>query len=251
MYAIMSKIMPSPKIPDYLLRNQRLLELNYSQVIKWMRKFPLAQLSQWAGISSRIPKTHPKLERLHYLAKHGWLYTSISDGIVEEWKNKKRDEQSIGEYVIEFFRKDDFHNLKTLVQGWKNIKGFDCRQQIFNEALDVHKAKCFNASITLMAVHTEGVISDFAQTIHGSFRWRISKAINDIREHLKSTDMGKTLSQSEISPFYFFNILRVLEDMKEIFEGNFNKDNPNATPDYNRNKIAHGYVISRKPSLTR
>lgn len=171
------------------------------------------------------------------LLKYGWFYSAeIPKELINDI-HMRREELStddVNNLIISYFRQNKCESLKKLVKQWEPLHYFNCRKRIFHEALVNHSRKYFNTSVTLLTIHTEGVITDFVRIILNNPRFKVEKAIEDIKEQLE---------ESKNVSFYEFEVFNdVIEQIEEAFKENFNLSNPDATSNRSRHKIAHGHV---------
>lgn len=171
------------------------------------------------------------------LLKYDWFY---SDELPDELVNYIHDNQEslstdeVNKLIIGHFRNDRCKALKMVVKRWDELPYFTCRKRIFHEALVNHSRRYFNSSVTLLTVHTEGVITDFVRTSLDNPRYKVEKAIEDIKRELeKSNDVS-------IYEYEVFN--DVIEQIEAAFTENFKHSNPDATSNESRHKIAHGHA---------
>lgn len=178
------------------------------------------------------------------LLDYDWFYLSelpeeIVNYVYENRKTLNKDD--VDKIVIKYFRENRCEKLKNIVYGWNNLSYFICRKRIFHEALVNHSRKYFNSSITLLAVHTEGVITDFVRTVLQNPRYRINRAIEDVKEELKNNE--------DISMFEYEIYNDVIEKIEQAFNEGFDCANPDKTSNGSRNKIAHGHVYEKETEV--
>lgn len=176
-------------------------------------------------------------EQRETLLKYGWFY---SDELPDELVNHIHDNQEklsadeVNKLIIGHFRNDRCKALKLVVKRWEELPYFTCRKRIFHEALVNHSRRYFNSSVTLLTVHTEGVITDFVRTSLDNPRYKVEKAIEDIKKELeKNNDVS-------IYEYEVFN--DVIKQIETAFTESFEHSNPDATSNESRHKIAHGHA---------
>ena len=96
----------------------------------------------------------------------------------------------------------------------------------------------FNSSITLLAIHTEGVIIDFVRTVLQSPRHYVKQAIKDVKEKLENTE--------DVSIYKYEVFNDVIERIEQALNDGFDCANPDKASNGSRNKIAHGHVYERE-----
>lgn len=171
------------------------------------------------------------------LLKYGWFF---SDELPDELVNHIHDSQGeisadeVDKLIVEHFRNNRCKALKMVVKGWNGLPYFACRKRIFHEALVNHSRRYFNSSVTLLTVHTEGVITDFVRTSLKNPRFRVEKAIEDIKKELEESN--------DVSIYEYEVFGDVIERIEKAFTENFEHSNPDATSNESRHKIAHGHV---------
>ena len=99
----------------------------------------------------------------------------------------------------------------------------------------------FNSSVTLLTVHTEGVITDFVRTSLNNPRYYVKKAIDDIQRELKES---KDVSICEYEVFH-----DVIERIEKVFTESFDHANPDAASNESRDKIAHGHAYEAESEV--
>lgn len=176
-------------------------------------------------------------EQRETLLRYGWFY---SDELPKELVNDihaKQEELSVEDVdkiIVAYFRQNKCEAIKKMVKRWESLEYFNCRARIFREALVNHSRKYFNTSVTLLVIHTEGVITDFVRTSLNNPRFKVEKAIEDIR---------KGLEESNNVSIYEFEVFNdVIERIEEAFKENFKQSDPDATSNKSRHKIAHGHA---------
>ncbi len=171
------------------------------------------------------------------LLKYGWFY---SDELPEELVDNihmKQDELSIEDVdkiIVAHFRQNECEALKQMLKRWESLYCFNCRERIFYESLGNHSRKYFNSSVTLLTIHTEGVITDFVRTSLNNPRFKVEKAIEDIKKELEENE--------DVSTYEFEVFNDVIERIEEAFNENFKHSDPDATSNKSRHKIAHGHA---------
>ena len=178
------------------------------------------------------------------LLGYGWFCSSeLPEEVVNHvYKNRESlSKDDVDKIVVEYFRKNQCEALKNMVYCWNNLPYFTCRKGVFHEALVNHSRKHFNSSITLLAVHTEGVITDFVRTVLQSPRYRVTQAIEDVKEKLENTEA------MSIYEYEVFN--DVIERIEQAFNESFDYTNPDKASNGSRNKIAHGHVYEKETEV--
>ena len=188
-------------------------------------------------------------ERHQVLAEYGWFYAfGISDQLADEvFSGRNELTQDIVDIMVTgFFKSDDFAELKAIVANWKHSSCFTSRQHIFNEAVSNHKQGHFYSAVTLLSVHTEGVISDYIR-LNKTAKYKFEACIKDLEQLLSE--------QSDTA--FFPNVERkVLFDfLSDVCTSSFWHENPDlqnpkntngiqiASHNLSRHKIAHGHVV--------
>ena len=188
-------------------------------------------------------------ERHKVLAEYGWFYAfGISDDLADEVFNQQSElsHDDVDTIVTDFFAKDDYAALLMIIAEWKHSPYFASRQHIFDEALANHMHKRFYSSVTLLSVHTEGVISDYVRK-EATARFSFENCIRDLNQLLN--DRACTAYFPSIERKVLFDFLT------DVCTSSFWHENPDiqdphktnglqlASYNLSRNKIAHGHVI--------
>ena len=143
--------------------------------------------------------------------------------------------------IVKYFRANRCKELKRIVRSWNELPYFKCREGIFHEALVNHSRKYFNSSVTVLTIHTEGVITDFTRIQLKNPRFRLCQALEDITEEL--AQLG------EVSLYEHDIFCDTIERIKEAFNENFAMDNPEEASNSSRHKIAHGHAYDKETEL--
>lgn len=178
------------------------------------------------------------------LLEYGWFYSSeLSEEVVNHiYENRESlSKDDVDKIVVEYFRKNQCEALKNVVHRWNNLPYFACRKVVFHEALVNHSRKYFNSSITLLAIHTEGVITDFVRTVLQNPHYRVTQAIKDVKEKLENTEA------MSIYEYEVFN--DVIDRIEQAFNESFDCGNPDKTSNGSRHKIAHGHVYEKETEV--
>lgn len=176
-------------------------------------------------------------EQRETLLKFEWFYSDELPNHLVYYIHDKQSELSIDEVnalIVDYFRQDRCKALKSMVKRWNDLPYFHCRAKVFHEALVNHSRRYFNTSVTLLTVHTEGVITDFVRTSLKNPRFRMEKAIEDIKRELSEND--------DVSIYEYEVFSDVIEQIEVAFTENFHHSDPDATSNKSRHKIAHGHV---------
>ena len=127
-----------------------------------------------------------------------------------------------------------FESEEDQGKGWDELPYFACRKRIFHEALVNHSRRYFISSVTLLTVHTEGVITDFVRTSLKNPRYKVKKAIEDIKRELEGNN--------DVSIYEYEVFHDVIDRIEKAFTEGFEHSNPDAASNESRDKIAHGHV---------
>lgn len=178
-------------------------------------------------------------EQRETLLKFGWFYSGeLSEDIVDDIHERQGElsVEDVDKIIANFFRQNKCDAIKRMVKQWNSLPYFSCRSRIFHEALVNHSRRYFNASVTLLTVHTEGVITDFVRTSLNNPRFKVEKAIEDIKKELEDSE-NISFFESEV----FHDVIIQIE---EAFNENFKHSDPDATSNKSRHKIAHGHAYT-------
>lgn len=174
------------------------------------------------------------------LVKFGWFYLNeLPDSILDTIYERKDSISTteVDTIIVGYFRKDICVALKSLVMGWSSSPYFSSRKRIFHEALVNHSRRYYNASTTMLTIHTEGIISDFVRLKLKTPRYKAEKAIDDISVCMNDAPM----SILSFSDWHIYSA--VLENILTAFNESFELSNPEAASNNSRHKIAHGHAI--------
>ena len=69
--------------------------------------------------------------------------------------------EEVDAIIVQHFRNDQCEELKHIVSSWQGLTCFECRKDIFREALDAHVSQHFFASTHTIVPHFEGIAADF------------------------------------------------------------------------------------------
>ena len=176
-------------------------------------------------------------EQRNTLLKYGWVYSNRLPDELVDYIHHRQGALSIDEVdklIVNYFRKDRCKELKNIVNGWSDLPYFHCRTKVFHEALVNHSRKYYNSSVTLLTVHTEGVITDFVRISLKNPRFKVEMAIEDVK---------KELDESYELSIYEYEVYKdVIEQISARFNENFKPSNPDITSNKSRHKIAHGHA---------
>ena len=176
-------------------------------------------------------------EQRDTLLKYEWFYSNeISNDLVKyiHENQGKLSIDDVDKLIVDDFRQNRCKALKTIIKSWNELPFFRCRSGIFHEALVNHSRRYFNSSVTLLTIHTEGIITDFVRVSLENPCFKVKTAIADIKNAIDEND---TLSiyQHEV----FHDVIGILEI---VFNESFIHSNPDATSNKSRHKIAHGHA---------
>lgn len=180
----------------------------------------------------------------HQLYQYNWWYISeLPENLIEGlfFEKETVSQEEVDEAVIAYFRNDRCKELKRIVSGWVKLPNFYNRKLVFHEALVNHSRKYFNTSITMLVLHTEGVIIDFLRQNLNKKRYRASVAINELKNELQNRD-GLLICE-----WIIYN--NIIERIELVLTGNFDCSNPDNSSNTLRHKIAHGHVHEKETEI--
>ena len=182
-------------------------------------------------------------EKHDALIRFGWFYLNeLPDELVvaifEKIADIKQDE--VDGIIVSYFRKDKCAGLKGIVNTWKSSRYFASRNYIFNQALHCHSRGIYNASVTMLTLHIEGVITDFVRMAFNAPKFKVEKALEDINDFIGDLPFS-TLTFSDWSIFF-----PVMEDIQIALTESFDLSNPETTSNNSRHKIAHGHAVEKE-----
>jgi len=189
--------------------------------------------------------------------KYGWHFAFQASKELREkpvFRSSTNLEQAeVDKVVLDFFSSNNYDNLIQMVDKWAGSTHFSCRKHIFEEALANHVDSRYLSSVTLLSVHTEGVIADYL--MKEKSLGKITTAISKLVEITSIKIKQEKLSGIDIIALNYF--------VAEIYNSGFDGKNPSYQPARNgevapqpshslsRHKIAHGQVkcATEKDSL--
>lgn len=189
-------------------------------------------------------------ERHQVLAEYGWFYAfGISDQLADKVFNRRNSltQSIVDKMVTDFFKDDNFAELTLIVAKWKQSPHFTSRLHIFDEAVASHIQERFYSSVTLLSVHTEGIISDYIR-YEKNARYNFEKCIKDLEQLL--SDQSNTAYFPQIERKVLFDFLT------DVCISSFWYENPDLqdpqktngmqveSHNLSRHKLAHGHVVS-------
>ena len=206
---------------------------------------PLELLGQsLASIDFSLLTYHKKWDERHdILLSYGWFYLNelpeeLINDIYERQEELNVDE--VNTLIVTYFRSDRCAALKRIVKSWKESRYFAHRNTVFHEALVNHSRRCYNASVTLTTLHTEGVITDFVRLAFKNPRFHAERALSDIHSYMD--DMP--YSTLTFSDWQIFD--SVIAEIQTVLTGKFDLANPEAAANNSRHKIAHGHAVDKE-----
>lgn len=185
-------------------------------------------------------------EKHDHLVQFGWFYLhelpeKLIDEIFEKSSTHGKDE--VNKIITSYFRKDRCAALKAIVSSWDFPACFSSRKHIFKEALHCHSRRLYNASTTMLTLHMEGVITDFAEITFGKSRFKATQALKDINNFVNN-QLQESLTFDDDVIFRF-----VIKNIQKNLSENFEVANPELTTNNSRHKIAHGHVTVKETEV--
>lgn len=178
------------------------------------------------------------------LLKYNWIYSSElpEDLVIDIYeRHSTLTTADVDKIIIDYFRQNRCENLKNMVKTWKSLPCFVCRENIFHEALVHHSRKYYNSSVTLLAIHIEGIITDFVRVSLNTPRFGVKRAIKDTKEILEETQ--------NITIYDYEVYSDVMEQIEELFNEHFDHEDPDSASNNSRHKIAHGHVYEAETEV--
>ncbi|MDD2476102.1 MAG: hypothetical protein PHI32_09345 [Dysgonamonadaceae bacterium] len=195
---------------------------------------------------SMLTYHHQWSEKHDLLVKFGWFYLNeLSTEVIDEIYDKRDSitQDEVDRLVVQDFRKNRCERLKKIVKKWNDSPYFKPRKLVLHQALVNHSRRCYNASTTLLSIHTEGIITDFMRLGLQAPKFRVQGAINDITEYLNVQPM----SSLSFSDWQIYS--EVLERILSAFVEHFDCANPDGTSNDSRHKIAHGHATEAETEV--
>lgn len=173
------------------------------------------------------------------LLKYGWIYSDELPDVLVNNIYEKQDElttKDVDKIIVEYFRQNRCKEIKRIVLGWNALTFFSCRSTVFHEAVVNHSRKYYNSSVMMITLQIEGVITDFVRLKLETPRFKVEKALFDIKTELKG---------SESISFYEYEVYNdIIEKIEKAFNEGFDCANPEKTSNQSRHKIAHGHAYA-------
>lgn len=219
------------------------LVMQYAEIYSSLMKNLSITISSYTQSFSEIIDlsmlTYPRewSERHDALVKFGWHYLSeIPEEVINDIYERRNiiSSNEVDVLITSYFRKESCAILKTIVKQWDNSPCFEPRHHVFEEAVVCHSRRIFNASVTLLALHTEGVITDFARIGLQSSKPNAKDAIDIVKKEIENIP---------ISIFDWHIYSDVLENILKMLDEHFERANPSLASNDSRHKIAHGYAV--------
>ena len=186
------------------------------------------QLSQWG-------------EQRQTLLDYGWFISQdIPEQIIEDiyYNKDSLSVIDVNKIIVDYFRNNRCKELKRITKVWNSLPIFARRADVFHQAIMNHVRKYYNASITILIAHTEGVISDFVREVIEKPKYYINKAIAEVKEEMNNC---------EGMAFYEYRAyIDVISRIETAFLEKFEPANPHNASGNSRNKIAHGHDYEKR-----
>lgn len=178
------------------------------------------------------------------LLSYGWFYTAeLPEDLVANIY-EKRDELSqaaVNKLIASYFRKNKCAALKQMIQKWEALPYFKCRELVFSEALVNHTRRCYNSSVMMLTLHTEGVITDYVRLQFKAPKYYVKSALSDIKNKLEGND--------NVSLYEFEIFSEIIDRIQASFSEGFDYANPDIASNLSRDKIAHGHAYDSETEV--
>ncbi|MEG1926825.1 MAG: hypothetical protein RR415_13880 [Ruthenibacterium sp.] len=168
---------------------------------------------------------------------YGWFYIEeLPEGLVNDVyeRKEKLSQADVDEMITLYFRRNRCDALKQMTKRWDKLPYFSCRKSVFHEALVNHSRRYYNSSTMMMTLQTEGVITDFVRLKLETPRFKVKKALLDIKSKLEDSN--------DVSIYEFEVFSDIIERIEAAFSEEFDCANPDSTSNQSRDKIAHGHA---------
>ena len=146
---------------------------------------------------------------------------------------QKNDKASATKLLIEYC---NFDFLETLIKKWWDIKEFENRKSLIQDALFAHKEKKYRLSIPAVLPHLEGIITDWIHTQlpEAQIPWRQESKTKKFRDLILENSNYSYAFQRIIESAIEFIVSGPVLETFNIWINNINKAFPN------RHAIEHG-----------
>jgi len=154
-------------------------------------------------------------QREAFLA-YGWFYIEeLPESLVTDVYERKDEltQTDVDALITSYFRQNKCAALKQMVKAWNKLPYFSCRKSVFHEALVNHSKRYYNSSIMMMTIQTEGVITDFVRLKLQTPRFKVKKALLDIKSKLEDSN-GVSIYEFEV----FNDIIEKIEAAFDLIQ---------------------------------
>lgn len=179
------------------------------------------------------------------LSKYGWYYFGEFSTAMVNYIHDNREylnKDDVDRLIVNWFRNNRCEALKSMVNSWRDLPYFACRERIFYEAMVNHSRKCFNSSVTLLVLHTEGILSDFVRLKLKDAKYNSAEAIKRIKLWIASRQSTGVSNFDKV-------VDDVVQKIEEVFNEHFDARNPDAASNESRHKMAHGHVYETETEV--
>ncbi len=127
--------------------------------------------------------------------------------------------------------------LMGLMENWWELKEFNDRKEIIEEAFFCHRNQRYITTISTLIPHFEGIITDFGYSVTTEMRFRQESKTKDVKKVLENISLSTFEFQSVL---YFTFAFLIDGPMLETFKDWFQKVNVDFP---NRHAVGHGKYI--------
>lgn len=178
--------------------------------------------------------------KLTFIAADWPLPQSISDKTINSIvrMHKKGKSQYISNKIISYYHRQNFINMRQMVDSWNSNMSFIPRMHIFYEALDAHLAKRYTLTVPILFIQIEGILREYVNKYKLKTNYRFKDlyeaVIGDTDSHFFSI-----WAISEVLSYYLQNHVypaKSFDNLEEIKK-------PANTRQISRHTVIHGVAI--------
>ena len=182
-------------------------------------------------------------ERHDAFITYGWFYLNeLPEELIDDVFTRQHEltQEDVDMIVVTHFRHNRCEALKRIVKSWNNATCFNSRKIVFRQALNAHSHKWYNLSVTMLTLHIEGVITDFARLALNKPKFKAENALKEIDTHMDEIPL--TLTDWQIYS-------TIICEVQSVLTESFDLTNPETASNNSRHKIAHGHVIDKETEV--
>lgn len=208
--------------------NDKLINLsNVAGTLESNLKMVLSNITEVKVIRDLVGKRFEK--SINILKRFGWWgISSLSFKIYIEIEKQENllEKKEVDEIICNFYNKDNFKNLESLLAKWKQNKYFERISEILDDAIYAHKNGKYTLSIPALMPNVEGIIRCFMNDEYGISEKSFIYIYKEFKDNIKKF--------GDIMAGYVVQYI-------DILFCNFDPRNPDKVDDFSRHKLSHGF----------